>query len=128
MNAVALRFATIRLGVIELDVGGQVIQLGVRILRDSDGRYRVLETTELSDPLPSLEAAVRHVEVGQPVPSDVSRVVRWRDDVAPLVPGEAACPICGAPVPSSSRYPRQLCPACVVEATDAGGRPLRFFN
>jgi len=26
------------------------------------------------------------------------------------------------------RYPRLLCPACVREATDAGGRSLRFFN
>jgi hypothetical protein len=41
---------------------------------------------------------------------------------------EQACPICGSPVPASPRYPRQLCSACVLEATDAAGRPLRFQN
>ena len=122
----SLRFATIRLGLIELDVGGQVIELDVRILMGSDGSHRVL-AGELSEPLPSLEEAVLRVE-GEPVPCDVSRVVRWRPDLAPLVPGEAACPICGAPGPSSPRHPRRLCPACVLEATDAGGRPLRCFN
>jgi hypothetical protein len=123
----ALRFATVRLGVVALEVGGQVIESDVRILRESDGRYRVL-AGELSEPLPSLDEAVLRVEEGELVPSDVSRVVRWRSDLAPLAPGEASCPICGAPVLSSPRYPRRLCPACVLEATDAGGRPLRFAN
>jgi hypothetical protein len=123
----ALRFETIRVGVIALDVHGQAVEFDVRILMDSDGRHRVLSPGDLSEPLPSLEAAVLRVEVGEPVPPEVSRVVRWRPDLAP-VPGEIPCPICGAPSATSPRYPRLLCPACVREATDAGGRPLRFFN
>src|SRR5262245_30097129 len=119
----SLRFTTMRLGVVALDLGGQVSEIDVRILLDADGRYRFLLPGELSEPLASLDDAVRRVEVGEPVTSGVSRVVRWRPDLAPG-PGEAACPICGAPVTSTSRYPRPLCPACVREATDAGGRPL----
>jgi hypothetical protein len=38
------------------------------------------------------------------------------------------CPICGTGVPPWPRYPRALCQACVLEALDAEGRPLRFFN
>src|SRR5262245_10303291 len=124
----AMRFETIRVGVIALDVRGQAVEFDVRILMDSDGRHRVLSPGDLSEPLPSLEEAVRRVEVGEPLPPDVSRVVRWRPDLAPLIPDEAPCPICGAPSSMSSRYPRPLCPACVREATDAGGRALRFFN
>jgi len=123
-----LRFATIRVGVIALDVRGQAAEFDVRILMDSDGGYRVLSPGDLSEPLPSLEAAVQRVEAGEPVPPDVSRVVRWRPDLRPLVPDEIPCPICGAPSSVSPRYPRLLCPACVREATDAGGRSLRFFN
>jgi hypothetical protein len=128
LGMASLRFTTIRLGVVALDVGGQVVELDARILLDADGRYRFLLSGELSEPLASVEDAVRRVEVGEPVTSVGSRVVRWRPDLIPQVPDEAACPICGAPMTSTSRYPRPLCPACVREATDAGGRPLRFFN
>jgi hypothetical protein len=121
-----LRFTTIRLGIVTLEVGDQVIEADTRIVMGSDGRYRVL-AGELSEPLPTLEDAVLRVE-GEVVPSDVSRFVRWRSDLAPLAPDEAPCPVCGAPAPTSSRYPRRLCPACVLEASDEGGRPLRFTN
>ena len=124
----SLRFTTIRVGVVALDVGGQVIELDARILMDADGRYRLLLPGELSEPLASLDEAVRRVEDGRAVSSDVSRVVRWRPDLAPLAPDEAPCPICGAPASYSSRYQRRLCPACVMEAADAGGRHVRFFN
>jgi len=39
-----------------------------------------------------------------------------------------ACPICGAAVPASPRYPRRLCSACVARACDADGAALAFFN
>jgi len=122
-----LRFSTIRVGVIALEVGGQPFELDVRILMDADGGYRVLSPGDLSEPLPSLEAAVLRVEAGE-LPPDVSRAVRWRSDLAPLIPDEIPCPICGAPSSVSTRHPRLLCPACVREATDADGRSLRFFN
>jgi len=125
----AIRFETMRVGVIALDVPGhQAFEFDVRILMDSDGGYRVLSPGDLSEPLPSLEAAVQRVEAGEPAPPDVSRVVRWRPDLTPLIPDEIPCPICGAPSSVSPRYPRLLCPACVREATDARGRSLRFFN
>jgi hypothetical protein len=38
------------------------------------------------------------------------------------------CPICGSPVHHWDRYPDQLCEACVAQAVDAAGRPLRFGN
>src|SRR4029079_16878625 len=117
-----LRFATIRVGVIALDVRGQAAEFDVRILMDSDGGYRVLSPGDLSEPLPSLEAAVQRVEAGEPVPPDVSRVVRWRPDLRPLVPDEIPCPICGAPSSASARYPRLVWPGGGRGDHD-GGRP-----
>jgi len=111
-----LRFATIRVGVIALDVRGQAAEFDVRILMDSDGGYRVLSPGDLSERLPSLEAAVQRVEAGEPVPPDVSRVVRWRPDLRPLVPDEIPCPICGAPS-SVSAGTRGCC------ARRASGKP-----
>jgi len=122
-----LRFTTVRIGVVAFDWGGQVLESDIRILLDSDGNYRLLAGT-LSEPLPSIEDAVARAEAPQPRPSDVSYEVRWRDDDAPRGPEEQPCPICGAPVIAPARYPRRLCPACVMEATDSRGRPLRFGN
>ena len=114
-----LSFTTIKVGAVIVELApGQTIELDVRVLLGSDGRYRVL-TGALSGPLPSLEAAL-----AETAPLDV----RWRGDLAPVPPGERPCPICGAPASRSERYPRRLCPACVLEATDAGGRALRFAN
>ena len=47
----SLRFTTIRVGVVALDVGGQVIELDARLLLDANGRYRLLLPGELSEPL-----------------------------------------------------------------------------
>lgn len=38
------------------------------------------------------------------------------------------CPLCGAEVPSSARYPRHVCPACYEKAADVRGRKLEFYN
>ena len=45
-------------------------------------------------------------------------------------PGDAAqmCPLCGASVPPSPRYPDYVCEVCVAEAVDEDGRSLAFFN
>jgi hypothetical protein len=113
-----LRFTTLKVGATILDFSGQTIELDVRVLLGSDGSYRLL-TGALSGPLPDLDAAV-----AEAAPLDV----RWRADLAPLASGERPCPICGAPASRTERYPRRLCPACVLEATDAARRPLRFAN
>jgi hypothetical protein len=38
------------------------------------------------------------------------------------------CPLCGAGVTTSPRYPDHLCTECAGRAVDADGRPLRFYN
>jgi len=38
------------------------------------------------------------------------------------------CPICGASVQPSQRYPRHVCRDCFAEATDRAGRRLEFSN
>ena len=38
------------------------------------------------------------------------------------------CPLCGAGVQPSERYPHYLCPACSGKAVSAEGRPLVFGN
>jgi hypothetical protein len=67
---------------------------------------------------PSLEAARVHITgMGE---------VTWRE-VGPDAE-EQPCPICEAGVPKSSRYPRELCPACVLEAANDKGEALSFSN
>jgi len=39
-----------------------------------------------------------------------------------------ACPICGAAVQPSQRYPRHVCRDCFSEATGRDGRRLEFSN
>jgi len=51
----------------------------------------------------------------------------WRSSLT-LAEGEAPCPVCGAPLARSARYPRALCPPCVLEAIDREGRRVRFAN
>lgn len=41
---------------------------------------------------------------------------------------DTPCPICEKLVPKNPRYPRQLCSECVLEAVDASGNALRFYN
>jgi hypothetical protein len=43
-------------------------------------------------------------------------------------PQSQPCPLCGAPVAKSERYPDAVCAACVEQACDAAGRRLVFGN
>jgi hypothetical protein len=43
-------------------------------------------------------------------------------------PQSQPCPLCGAPVPASARYPDAVCAACVDLACDEAGRRLVFGN
>jgi hypothetical protein len=122
-----LRFSTVRVGVVAVVMDDQVWEADVRVLRDPAGRYRLFNGA-LSPPLASIEDAVARAEEPEPGRSGVPRKVRWRDGLAPAGPHEGPCPVCGAPALVSLRYPRALCPVCVLEATDPAGRPLEFGN
>jgi hypothetical protein len=106
---------------------GQVFETDIRILCDSGGGYRILEAT-LSEPLPGLDEAIHLAEDSGPLPIAVSRQVRWRNSNQPFGALECACPLCGALAFAEPRESKALCPACVMEATDASGRPLHFQN
>jgi hypothetical protein len=47
---------------------------------------------------------------------------------ATIPPSTQPCPLCGAPVPKSERYPQAVCAACVELACDGQGRRLVFGN
>lgn len=121
-----LRFETVLVGTSMVELDGRRFESEVRVLLGSDGAYRLLGGA-LSEPVPSLAAAVALVEEAAVQPG-ARREVRWRVDGAAPGENEGPCPVCGAPVVLSPRYPRQLCRACVLEAADANGRALRFGN
>ena len=123
----APRLTTVRVGRVCIDASETRHLFDARIVRDAEGAYRSVFAGHLSEPFVTLEQAVRNVETPKPVPSDVSCHAEWREDLAPL-PDEQTCPLCSAPVQTSARYPRKLCPACVLEATCAQGRRVQFFN
>lgn len=91
----------------------------VRLVSDGDAYFVVCSGT-LEDAFPDLEAALLHAAERFPT-------LVWRTN---LVPGddESPCPTCRAPTTKSPRYPRALCPVCVLEAVDAEGRSLTFHN
>jgi hypothetical protein len=45
-----------------------------------------------------------------------------------MTDGQQRCPLCGASVPRSDRYPHRLCEDCVNLAADEDGRRLVFAN
>lgn len=93
----------------------------LRILQDADSFFYVLwGGTKLDGPHNSSAMARAHAGKGTPP-------IEWRGHAKPGE-GEVPCPICEAPVVKSTRYPRQVCGACVIEAVDRHGRPLRFAN
>lgn len=57
----------------------------------------------------------------------VERNVTWRQRLTPAE-GEAPCPTCGAPRVFTTREPMAVCAACVFEAVDEEGFPVRFQN
>lgn len=109
-----------------MTTAGHTFEFDLRVVEASDGSYRWLTDT-LSEPLPSLAAAVSQAEATMSS-GDVTVALTWRDDPLHIGPGEHACPICRSPAVDSTRYPDRLCPACVLEATDGQGRPLAFAN
>jgi hypothetical protein len=125
---VAPRFDTLRVGVLAVEVEGHPFRFGVRVVRDVDGQFRVLMSGGLSEPLPSLDAALERAARPEPSPPDVEGVIDWRPVDAPLGPDETACPTCAAPLTFDPRAPDVVCPACTLEATDRSGRPVRFSN
>lgn len=46
----------------------------------------------------------------------------------PELPETQTCPICGASVTPSVRYPAYLCQSCMERATAIDGRPIGFSN
>jgi hypothetical protein len=123
----ALSFTTVRVGAIKVTVEGHELESDVRVLLGSDGGYRVLAAGTLSEPLSTLEEAAARAQPEASSPG-VTCELCWREDGAPLDADEQPCAICSAVVAASPRYPRKLCPACVLEATDANGRLLQFNN
>ena len=148
----ALRFTTLRIGKVVISVEHQpALDVDVRVLRASDGSYRLLDAA-LSDPLATAaEAVARAEELWVSRSPEVSVDLSWREDGTTPLPDERPCPVCGAPARASAHHPRRLCPAwmvgrgargwwaeahhprrlcpaCVAEATDADGRRLVFGN
>jgi hypothetical protein len=122
-----LRFTTVRVGTVTVAVGGQAFESDVRVLLDANGNYRVLDGS-ISGALSTLRDACILAEASDPDAPDVGRQVHWREDPQVLLRDEHACPICGAPAKGSPRNANSLCPACVLELTDAVGRPLHYQN
>lgn len=125
---VAPRFETLRVGVLAVEVEGHPLRFDVRVVRDVDGRFRVLLSGAPSEPLPSLESALERAARPEPSPLGVGGVLTLRPADAPLGADETACPTCAAPLTLDPRHPDVVCPACALEATDRSGRPVRFDN
>lgn len=121
------RFTTLRIGKLSVTMDGHELVIQVRILRDSDNRYWVFDGA-LTASFAGLEEAMSQAEQPEPGATGISCQIHWRAPDAPFAPGEHACPTCGMPTRGAPRYPCQLCPACVLEATDGQNRPLRFAN
>ncbi len=122
----SLRLTTLRMGVVSVGVAEHEMVFDVRILRDEAGGFHVLSAATLSETFTSVEQAIAAAESPEPK-ADVRYAVRWREDLE-VTAAERACPICAMPIHLSPRYPRQLCPACVMEAADDQGRLLAFGN
>lgn len=110
------RFTTHRIA--RLVVDGWPLEL--RIV-ERDARFHLMTNGALdaNQAHPSVDAATASASTSGPID--------WRTSLAPLA-DERPCPICSAPVGASSRYPRAVCPACVLEGVDADGQELRFSN
>ena len=114
----ALRLTTMRIGetLVTIEEVEDVHRFDVRIVQRQDGRFCFIPDLDRS--FATLDEAM----------AAAGREVGWRPLDAPLAEGEQACPICAAPVVRRDRYPRRLCPACHLEATDARGRAVQFGN
>ncbi len=111
-------FETLRIGI--ASTNGSL--LDVRVVRGSgaSGAYFVVSLASAHGPFDGMTEALTFCTQ---MFSDLS----WRDRLE-LCPGEVDCPVCTAPLPKSPRYPRGLCPVCVLEAVDREGQSLRFYT
>lgn len=115
----ARRFQTVLLGTHEVEPG---ISFDVRVLRVDDSSVaHVMIGGQLGPAHASVADARAHAE------ATLAGVVTWREAVR-CTAEEVPCPTCGCPTRASPRYPRALCPACVLEAVDDTGRALTFSN
>lgn len=110
----ARAFQTLRVG--EANVEGW--RLDVRLVRSGDEWFVI--SADIWGAFASLDEARAHAESTLPT-------LAWRDTLEPN-PDEKRCPICEAPALANARYPRQLCPTCVLEAVDQNGNAVRFYN
>ena len=116
--AIPRKLETLRIG----RMGVEDASFDVRVVRDTSAitAFHVVVGGALEEAAASLSACLEHAERTLPG-------LTWRDGLV-VQPGERPCPICGAPDHHDPRYPRALCPACVLEAADETGCPLRFSN
>lgn len=84
------------------------------------GAYFVVFARQAEGPFAEVEEALAFRAGSFPGPT-------WRESLEPAE-GEVPCPICGAPRQRVQRYPRALCPVCVLEAVDQKGNDIRFYN
>lgn len=92
----------------------------LRILQEADSSFYVLwGGPRVIGPHATAEIARAH--------ACKDTAIEWRGHTKPC-DGEVPCPICAAPVVKSTRYPRHVCGACIAEAVDRQGRPVRFAN
>ncbi len=107
---------------------GMVIEIRI-VRRDEDGRrFRVLGASLSTTSHRSVRAAREAAEIEW---RSRGATVTWRDSCGPRG-DERSCYCCGVflsdGAEARARYPDELCPACILEAVDEIGLPLRFGN
>jgi hypothetical protein len=114
----AQSFETLKVGLARIAETTWDIRL-VREHAEPRAYFAILAMTA-AGPFPSAEEALAHCAQTYP---DVC----WRTGLEPGA-DDAPCPVCRAAVERWPRYPRMLCPPCVLEAVDREGQGLRFDN
>ncbi len=111
-------FETLRVG--QAGVEGYVWD--VRLVRDSvdKSHHYVVSAGAFLGPFDDVSNALAYC-------ATTWAEIGWREDLQVKV-GEGPCPVCRAPLGTNPRYPRALCPVCVLEAVDGAGHEVRFVN
>jgi len=94
----------------------------VRLVRDraEKSQHYVVSATVCLGPFDNLLSALAYC-------ATTWSEVAWREGLHSGT-DEAPCPVCDAPLRANPRYLLALCPVCVLEAVDAKGLEVRFFN
>src|SRR5258708_15639184 len=110
-RAMARSFETIRIG----EAKSAAWTLDVRLVRESrePSAYFIVYGADAQGPFVSVEAALAYCSTTLPG-------LVWRHSLDNRA-DEAPCPTCRAPLQRWPRYPRALCPVCVLEAVDDHG-------